>query len=102
MKKQDLKGVATPEQIEAWKSKNGEIFEIKVEDAVCYLKKPDRSVLKATSALEKNPIGAGEIIIANCWLGGDETIKTDDDKFMSVLPFLFDLIEVKEVELKKL
>jgi hypothetical protein len=102
MEKKILKGTAAKEQIDAWKSQYSETFEIKVADSVCYLKQPDRSVLKAVSALEKNTIGGGEVIIANCWLGGDDAIKTDNSKFMSVLPYLYDLIEIKEVELKKL
>ena len=39
--------------------------------------------------------------VYDCWLGGDETIKTDDAKFLGVSSVLTELIEVKEAELKK-
>jgi hypothetical protein len=35
----ELKGTATAEQIAGWKKKHGDVFEAKVDDSVCYLKK---------------------------------------------------------------
>ena len=105
MEKQEktLVGQATPEQIEAWKKKHGEVFIATVGDSVCYLKKPSRKALGyASFASKNNPLNFNEVILNDCWLGGDESIQTDDSKFLGVSAVLTDLIEVKEAELKKL
>lgn len=103
MEKPELTGTATEEQIAHWKALHKEIFQIKVGDSICYLKKPDRATMKAVASVgTTDPIRANEILLENCWLGGDETIKTDDEKFFGVSSQLVKLIEIKEAELKKL
>ena len=98
-----LKGHASEEQIQEWKRKHGSVYAIETGDSVCYLHKPDRSTMKAVAAVGINdPIRSNEVLLENCWLGGDESIKTDDEKFFSVSPMLAELIEIKEAELKKL
>lgn len=102
-KEEKLVGQAAPEQIEAWKRKHGEVFAVTVGDSVCYLKKPSRKALGyASFASKNNPLNFNEVILNDCWLGGDESIKTDDAKFLGVSAVLTELIEVKEAELKKL
>ncbi len=102
--KKDLIGAATPEQIEAWKKKHSTgVFALTVEGHVGYFKKPDRKVLSfATAAGAKDPIKFNEALINNCWLGGSEDIKTDDDLFLSASAKLADLIQIHEAELVKL
>ena len=98
-----LVGQATPEQIEAWKKQHGVIYAATVGDGICYLKKPSRKVLGyASFASKNNPLNFNEVILNDCWLGGDESIRTDDAKFLGVSGVLAELIEVKEAELKKL
>lgn len=93
----------TKEQIETLKKKHGEIFEIEVEDKVCYLKKPSRKVLSlAATAGQHDPMKYNEVILANCWVSGDEEIKTDDAYFLGVSGVLTELIEIKKASLKKL
>ena len=97
-----LVGQAAPEQIEAWKREHGDVFIATVGDSVCYLKKPSRKALGyASFASKNNPLNFNEVILKDCWLGGDESIKTDDAKFLGVSAVLTDLIEVKEAEIKK-
>jgi hypothetical protein len=94
---------ATKEQIENWKAKHGDIFRIQVEDKACYLKKPGRKTLGyASLAGKENPLKFNEILLKDCWLDGDETIRTDDGLFLSVSSRLPELIEIKEAELEKL
>ena len=96
---------ATKEQIDAWKKEHGEIFRIVIASAnkACYLKKPDRKTLGfAGVAAKENPMKFPETILKNCWLGGDEEIKTDDDLFLSIVPDLEKLNEIKATELEKL
>ncbi|MDR3046128.1 MAG: hypothetical protein LBU51_00755 [Bacteroidales bacterium] len=105
MKKEEkkLSGEATKEQIIAWKAVHKDIFQIVVEDSVCYLKKPDRLTMKLIASIVVNdPIRSNEVLLENCWLGGDEDIKTEDDKFFGVSQQLVDLIQIKQAELKKL
>ena len=91
------------EQIEALKKKHGEIFKVEVDDKVCDLKRPTRKALSlAASQGQRDPLKYNEVILANCWVEGDEEIKTDDAYFLGVSGVLADLIEVKEASLKKL
>ena len=98
-----LNGQATAEQIEACKRELGDVFAATVDDSVCYLKKPSRKALGyATFASKSDPLKFNEVILNECWLGGDETIRTDDSKFLGLSGVLTQLIEVKEAEIKKL
>lgn len=93
----------TQEQIDAWKAKFENVFKFTVEDKVCYLKSPDRKTLSYASAIgAKNPMKFNEILLKNCWLAGDEEIKTKDSYFMSVSAQLAEIIEIKEAKLEKL
>ena len=93
----------SPEQIEAWKKKHGDVFCVTVGDKVAYLKRPDRKTLGAAAVVGKNdPMKYNEILLNNCWLAGDEDIKTDDALFLGVSAKLGELVEIKEAELKKL
>ena len=93
----------TKEQIAEWKNKHGQIFCIKVDDKTCYLKKPGRRALGyASMAGKENPLKFSEALLNDCWLGGDEDIKTDDDLFLAVSQKLGEIIEVKQAELVKL
>ncbi|NCC74186.1 MAG: hypothetical protein EOM06_12395 [Sphingobacteriia bacterium] len=103
MTEQKLKGQATPEQIEEWKKKHGQVKGLIVDGHICYLKKPDRKTLSfATVAGQKDPLKFNEILLNNCWLGGSEEIKTDDDLFLSAGAKISELITVKEAELVNL
>ncbi|MDR2652186.1 MAG: hypothetical protein LBC68_07725 [Prevotellaceae bacterium] len=94
---------ATKEQIAGWKAKHGDIFCIKVEDKCCYLKKPSRKTLGyASMAGKENPLKFNEILLNDCWIAGDEEIKTNDDLFLSVSSRIGEIIEMKETELVKL
>lgn len=98
----ELKGTATAEQISEWKKKHGDIFKVEVDDSVCYLKKPDRKTMSYVATLGNNPIRANEALLQNCWLGGDDDIKTNDEKFFGVSGKLAEIIEVKDAEITKL
>jgi len=95
--------------IEELKRKHGEVFEIVVpmddeekEYAVGYLKKPTRQILGSVSGMaNSNPMRAAEIMLVNCWLAGNEGIKTDDDLFMGAIQPVFSIIKIRNGELKK-
>lgn len=93
----------TQNQIEQWKEQHGGVFKVVVEDKVAYLKTPSRKVLGyASSLISKDPIKFNEIILNDCFLGGDEEIKTNDAYFLAASSKLSEIIEVKEAELVKL
>lgn len=97
-----LIGQVSKEQIETWKQQYGEIYGIKVDGHICYLRAPDRKILSyATTVGSKDAIRFNEILLNNCWLGGSEEIKTNDSLFLSVSGKLAEIIEVKEAELVK-
>ena len=94
---------ATKEQIAEWKAKHGDVFRIKVDEKTCYLKKPGRKALGyATVAGKDNPMKFNETLLNECWLGGDDEIKTNDELFLAVTPKLAELLNTKEAELEKL
>ena len=93
----------TKEQIKQWKAKYKEVFVLRVDDKVAYLRTPDRATLSYASTLAtKDPMKFSEAILTNCWLGGDEEIKTDDALFLSASSKLGELIQIKEATLEKL
>lgn len=93
--------VASAEQLAQWKAEHGEFFGITVEDKVCYLKKPDRKALSFASQVGSDPMKFNEVILKNCWLGGDEEIKTNDSLFLAVSVKLDQVVEFKQAELVK-
>ncbi len=103
MAKTTLTGQATDEQLQAWKKQYGDVFAIKVDGHIAYFRKPDRKILSyATVAGSKDPIKFNEILIQNCFIGGSEEIKTNDDLFLSASARIAELIQIKEAELVKL
>lgn len=91
----------TKQQIEEWKAKHGELFEITVEGKSCILHRPTRRDLSYVSVL-KDPIKMSETMLNQLWVVGDEEIKTDDSLFLAAIQKMQDVLEVKEAEIKKL
>lgn len=95
---------ALQNQINAWKAEHGEIFYFKVgNDKECYLKKPSRQTMSyAAVAAQTDPLQYNEVILNECWLAGDEVIKTDTGLFLSISQYLPGLVQMVEVEMVKL
>lgn len=91
------------QKISEWKAKHGDVFQVEVDGRVAYLKRPDRKVLGAAAVTGKSdPVKYNEVILNNCWLEGDEEIRTNDAMFLGVSAQLAEIIEIKEATLKKL
>ena len=102
-KQEALVGQATVAVIDEWKKRHGDIYAIKVDGHVCYLRKPTRRDLSfASSAGKKDPLKFNETLLRDCWLGGSEAIRRDDDKFMGASGVLDKIIPDAEAELEKL
>ena len=104
-------GEATQEQIDAWKAthKTESLLMIKVINAdkstsVCYLKSADRNVasLAYTHIANKKMIEAGGVFMANCWLGGDERIKTDDRMYLAACQQAYEALDLAEATSEKI
>ena len=74
------------EQIEAWKKEHGEVKEIQVkvsekDVAIGYLKKPsrDHKAVSLSMVSQYKLLEAGEYLMTNLWLGGDERLNTPGD-----------------------
>ena len=89
------------EQIQEWKKKHGDLFEITVDDKNCILHRPTRRDLSYASVV-KDPIKMSETMLNQLWVAGDEEIKTDDALFFAAIQKMQDVLEVKEAEIKKL
>lgn len=93
----------TKEKIQEWKKQYGDVYVLNIEDKKAYLHTPDRQTLSYASTLAtKDPLKFNEVVLNNCWLGGDEEIKTDDTLFLAASSKLPDLIQIKEATLEKL
>lgn len=102
-KKETLIGQATAEQIKEWKEAHGNIFTIKTDGHICYLRKPSRKAISYASVAGKtDPLKFNETLLRECWLGGSEEIRKNDDLFMAASGVLDQLIEIKAAELEKL
>lgn len=101
-------GAVNETKIAELKQQHGDIFAVKVTDTegdihVAYLRKPKRRDLSAASvAGSKDPLKFNETILRQCWLAGDEAIRTDDYLFLAASGVISDIVEVGEAELEKL
>lgn len=100
--------IFSEEQIKSLKAEHGQLYKITMKDGAngdksCILKQPSRQVLGAASIAGKdNPMKFNEVILNNCWVAGDEEIKTNDMLFLSASQKIGEIIELKEAELEKL
>ncbi len=70
---------------------------------VGYFKKPNLETIAAASRfMDSDPVRGGSVVMENCWLGGDEEIKTNDEVKFSVLLQVNKLFRVLEAQVKKM
>ena len=101
---QEAADAAEADQIKkkyAAKAPNG-VFCLRVEDAKAWLKNIDRKLVSMVSMTAgSDPIEAAEVILENCWLEGDERIKTVDEYFFGAMTQLQALRAMKSAQIKK-
>lgn len=97
------------QKIKQWKEKYGVVHQIDVplEDesqvATAYFRKPDLQLISAAAKFsESDPIKSGNILFENCWLGGDELVKSDDEARLSAIQALGQIFKVRTAAIKKL
>jgi hypothetical protein len=86
----------------------GAVYELSVGGKKCYLKELPMPIYELVLGLvlpvqgQPQYLRAGEVILMNCWVGGDEEIKTDEALKIAACVKAMGLFEVQEAELKKL
>jgi hypothetical protein len=108
-------GKAEKEQIEAWKKQYGAVYEITVvtergndgmpsKTSFGYLQKASRPVMAKYFSLLSNKqiVEAGDHLINNLWIGGDEQIRIDDEMCINAGTAAMSLMPNYEAEVKKL
>ena len=90
-------------KIDGWKKQYGRVFRLEVGGRVAYVRTPDRRIL-AFASVEggKDMVKYNEVLLRNCWIEGDEEIKTNDGLFFGASAKLQELVDIKEAELKEL
>ena len=99
-----LSGYATPEQIEAWKKEHGvkEIHAAIVDGKIAYFKKASRNVMRAAMSFSsKDKLKYMEVILLNCFVGGDKAVIDRDEEFYGAVDIVPELTKGKLAQLKK-
>lgn len=107
-------GKLEPLQVEELRKKHslaeGEITHIVVHSANgdtahhAYLKTPDRNITARALTLftQDKRLESGEVLLLNCWISGDESIKKNDKLLMSAAMKATASVDWLETELEKL
>jgi hypothetical protein len=109
---EDLKEIVLTEAQEKnladLKRQHGTIHVLQIPDSegelcTAFLKSPQRHNLSFYLAkVATDPIVAHEVLLDACWVAGDLRIKTQDDLFLSAIPLLGSMIQLKQGILKKI
>lgn len=94
---------ATQEEIQEWKKKYGSVYELEADDKTCYVFSPinNLSVLKSfMQALTKEAVACVDVLLANCWIAGDEEIKTDDSIKLGIVDQVRDLVDYPDYDIE--
>lgn len=105
-----LDGGITELQLSHWKNQYGGVTAIIVpiddlgkEKVTGYFRKPDLKVIQAAAPFtDSDPVKSGLIQFDNCFLGGDDAFKTNDEVKLSAIQALNKMFKVRVAEIKNL
>jgi hypothetical protein len=93
----EKKGLASAEQIAAWKNQYGKVFYYEVDDKICYLRPVDRTTYSlALSKVSTSPAKFNEVVVEKIWLAGDEEIRKSDNYYFGLIDFVEELMNKKK------
>lgn len=94
----------TEKQINEWKEKFGDVYELPIEDKVAYLRGPKMVDYKrAFSAMQKNgDVAFGEEMLSCLVIGGDLEVKTNDEYFLPAKKVLTEFFNYDDAEVSSL
>lgn len=95
------KNEITPAQIEAWKKEHGRIFVAQADGKKGYYRKPTRKDLSYAMTLQDKPLEMSEMLLKQCFLGGDP-IHQDTECLLGSDKLVEQLLQVKQVEVGEL
>ncbi|MGV0854607.1 hypothetical protein ACTS95_08175 [Empedobacter brevis] len=98
------KNTVTPEQIQEWKDKHGDLFELPIEDKKLYLRAPKMNDFKAAmSALIKGgEVSYAETLSKLLTVGGDVEILMNDEYFSVIQREMQSLMNFDDPEIEVL
>lgn len=95
----------TAQQIQMWKKQYGDdcVHKYTTSDGlIAFFRSPDRKIISfATITAKNDTMRFKEILADNCWLAGDDRIKTEDKYFLGLSTCIIDLVEYVEGTLEK-
>jgi hypothetical protein len=107
MAKKDNITIPTQEQKDQWKKENGRVFVLEAtaegKTYMAYIRRPKRNEYSyALARMQKDPMEYVGSIMRNCWLGGDEEMKTEPGLLVGIMPQLDEVVGAAEVSVKEL
>jgi hypothetical protein len=97
--------MAKDEKITELKKKHNidEVHVLEIEDKVGYLKKPTKETVSKSFSLiaDQDLISAGEIILMDCWLEGDQELIKSEEYYLSSCIQTINLVKIKQGSLVK-
>ncbi len=92
------------QKIKEWKEIHGGVYELPVDDKICYLREPNiEDYKRAFIAMQNDGDTAfGETMINSLWLDGDTEIKTDNDYFTPAKKEITKMLNYEEAEITAL
>jgi hypothetical protein len=103
-------GGVTQDQIDRWKAEHGDVTIIRVKvartgetlGAILRPLNKRQEYFAALSMAEKDKPGeAGDFILKNCWLGGDERLKSEETAYVTACVKAYNSVEFYDAEVEK-
>ncbi len=93
--------MANQKQINEWKEKYGEVYELPVEDKTAYLRGPKMTDFKRafTSLQDQGELAYGETMLKALFIGGDQEILNNDDYFFPARKELKEFFNYDDAEI---
>lgn len=91
--------------IKNWKKQHGGLYQFTVEGKIMIMREPKMKDLERAMAADpknKKPFNFHRSIISNCKLYADDGLLEDDDAYLALCGQIDEVVDVKEVEVKKL
>lgn len=94
----------TKEQIKKYKGEHGTLYRYTADDGKsCLLRSPDLNILDACRTVSGgSSIKFDKALVENCWVDGDEELKTVDKYQMGLFDWLGGIIQKVDGQLEEL
>lgn len=92
------KNEVTAAQVEQWKKEYGRVFVAKSGDKKAWYRKPTRKDLSYAMTLQNQPLEMSEMLLKQCFLGGDPVMHEDTDYLLGCTELVEKMLTTKKVE----